>query len=51
MRVNTRARTVEVRTCEATRDVSALQKAVDFLNAFMLGITLYSFKSPIYSYG
>eukprot|EP00389_Voromonas_pontica_P011859 GDKH01018167.1.p1 GENE.GDKH01018167.1~~GDKH01018167.1.p1 ORF type:complete len:278 (+),score=57.22 GDKH01018167.1:94-927(+) len=37
VRMNTKRRCVEVRTSKDTSDISALQKAYDFLRAFMLG--------------
>eukprot|EP00761_Pharyngomonas_kirbyi_P012364 gb/GECH01012391.1/.p1 GENE.gb/GECH01012391.1/~~gb/GECH01012391.1/.p1 ORF type:complete len:684 (+),score=165.09 gb/GECH01012391.1/:1-2052(+) len=37
IRMNTKNRCVEIRSSKHTEDVGALQKAVDFLEAFMLG--------------
>eukprot|EP01098_Paradermamoeba_levis_P007134 TRINITY_DN295_c0_g1_i2.p1 TRINITY_DN295_c0_g1~~TRINITY_DN295_c0_g1_i2.p1 ORF type:complete len:267 (+),score=84.24 TRINITY_DN295_c0_g1_i2:107-802(+) len=37
IRMNTKNRTVELRTSEFTDDIGALQKAADFVQAFMLG--------------
>jgi len=37
VRMNTKSKAVELRTSEHTDDVGALQKAVDFLRAFVLG--------------
>jgi len=40
IRMNTRNRQVELRTCEQTIDPNALQKSADFVRAFMLGFDL-----------
>jgi len=40
IRMNTKTRTVELRTSELTEDVGSLQKAADFLQAFMLGFEI-----------
>lgn len=40
VRMNTKRRCVEVRTCKTTEDVGAIQKGSDFLKAFMLGFDL-----------
>lgn len=37
VRMNTRDRAVELRTCKRTLDTSALQKGADFIKAFSLG--------------
>lgn len=37
IRMNVRSRQVELKTCEATTEPSALQKSADFVKAFMLG--------------
>uniref|UniRef100_A0A0G4FPY0 K Homology domain-containing protein n=1 Tax=Chromera velia CCMP2878 TaxID=1169474 RepID=A0A0G4FPY0_9ALVE len=37
VRMNTKRRGVEIRTSPETKDISALQKAADFVRAFMLG--------------
>jgi len=37
IRMNTKKRAVEIRTSEHTQEIGALQKAADFLTAFMLG--------------
>jgi len=37
IRMNTRNRCVELRTSELTEDIGSLQKATDFVQAFMLG--------------
>merc|ERR1719498_389112 len=38
--MNVRARQVEIKTCEETEEVGALQKAADFIRAFMLGFEI-----------
>lgn len=38
--MNTKRRTVELRTSKATEDVGAIQKGADFLKAFMLGFEM-----------
>eukprot|EP00052_Salpingoeca_macrocollata_P033411 m.8321 g.8321 ORF g.8321 m.8321 type:complete len:233 (+) comp5103_c0_seq1:114-812(+) len=40
IRMNTKHRQVEIKTCEATEDPGALQKAADFVKAFMLGFAV-----------
>jgi RNA-binding protein PNO1 len=40
IRMNTKTRCVELRNSEYTEDISALQKGVDFIQAFMLGFEL-----------
>eukprot|EP00053_Salpingoeca_punica_P015784 m.146061 g.146061 ORF g.146061 m.146061 type:complete len:186 (-) comp16799_c5_seq1:238-795(-) len=40
IRMNTKSRHVELKTCEATEDPSALQKGADFVKAFMLGFAV-----------
>ena len=40
VRMNTKRRAVELRTSDKTEDVSAIQKAADFLKAFMLGFEI-----------
>ena len=40
VRMNTKRRAVEIRTCSATEDIGAIQKAADFLKAFMLGFEI-----------
>lgn len=40
VRMNVKRRCVELRTSEHTQDVGALQKAADFLKAFMLGFSV-----------
>merc|ERR1712178_427910 len=37
VRMNTRRKAVEIRSSETTEDVGALQKAADYIKAFMLG--------------
>jgi len=37
VRMNTKNRSVEIRTSEHTEDIGSLQKATDFVQAFMLG--------------
>jgi len=37
IRMNTQTRNVELRTSEQTEEISSLQKATDFIQAFMLG--------------
>lgn len=37
VRMNTRRRSVEIRSSDATEDIGALQKAADYMKAFMLG--------------
>ncbi|GFW72619.1 RNA-binding protein PNO1 [Trichonephila clavipes] len=37
IRFNIKARMVELRTCEETKDLNAIQKAADFIHAFALG--------------
>lgn len=37
VRMNTRRRAVEIRNSEKTQDIGALQKAADYMKAFMLG--------------
>lgn len=40
VRMNTKRRAVELRTSNLTEDVGAIQKAADFLKAFMLGFEI-----------
>ena len=40
VRMNTKRRAVELRTCDKTEDIGAIQKAADFLKAFMLGFEI-----------
>jgi len=40
VRMNTKRRTVEIRTSQHTEDPGAIQKASDFLKAFMLGFDI-----------
>ena len=40
VRMNTKRRAVELRTSEHTEDIGAIQKAADFLKAFMLGFEI-----------
>jgi len=40
IRMNTRSKTVEIRTSQHTDDIGALQRAEDFLRAFMMGFDL-----------
>lgn len=40
IRMNTHSRQVEIKTCEATEDPGALQKAADFVKAFTLGFAV-----------
>eukprot|EP00300_Choanocystis_sp_HF-7_P030912 c39924_g1_i1.p1 GENE.c39924_g1_i1~~c39924_g1_i1.p1 ORF type:complete len:239 (-),score=60.62 c39924_g1_i1:62-778(-) len=40
IRVNTKLKCVEIRTCEATEFEGALQKATDYVKAFLLGFEL-----------
>lgn len=37
IRMNTRSRNVELRTCVDTEDIGALAKAAEFVRAFVLG--------------
>ncbi|GFQ66515.1 RNA-binding protein pno1 [Trichonephila clavata] len=37
IRFNTKAKMVELRTCEETKNINAIQKAADFIRAFALG--------------
>jgi len=37
VRFNLKTRQVEIRTCKETKDISYLQKAADFVKAFLLG--------------
>merc|ERR1719171_611233 len=37
VRMNTRRKAVEIRSSDATEDIGALQKAADYMKAFMLG--------------
>ncbi|KAJ2555110.1 pre-rRNA-processing protein pno1 [Coemansia sp. RSA 1933] len=39
IRMNPKGRMVEIRTCEETEDVGAIQKAADFVRAYCLGFT------------
>ncbi|KAJ2784303.1 pre-rRNA-processing protein pno1 [Coemansia javaensis] len=39
IRMNPKARMLEVRTCEETEDMGSVQKAADFLRAYCLGFT------------
>ncbi|KAJ2382569.1 pre-rRNA-processing protein pno1, partial [Coemansia sp. RSA 2559] len=39
IRMNPKSRMIEIRTCEATEDVGAIQKAADFVRAYCLGFT------------
>lgn len=40
VRMNTKRRCVEIRSWKETKDIGAVQKAADFLKAFMLGFEL-----------
>mmetsp|Transcript_4596 Transcript_4596/g.11799 ORF Transcript_4596/g.11799 Transcript_4596/m.11799 type:complete len:259 (+) Transcript_4596:132-908(+) len=40
IRMNTKTRHVELRTCDETEDSGALQKSADFVKAFMLGFAV-----------
>ncbi len=40
IRMNTHNRSVEIRTSEQTEDIAHLQKAEDFVKAFVLGFDL-----------
>ena len=40
VRMNTKRRAVELRTSSLTEDIGAIQKAADFLKAFMLGFEI-----------
>ena len=40
VRMNTKRRAIEMRTSPETEDIGAIQKAADFLKAFMLGFEL-----------
>ena len=40
VRMNTKRRAVELRTSDKTTDIGAIQKAADFLKAFMLGFEI-----------
>merc|ERR1711860_258557 len=37
IRFNLKSRNVEIKTCKETKDIGALQKAADFVRAFILG--------------
>lgn len=37
IRFNLKTRNVEIKTCKETKDIGALQKAADFVRAFILG--------------
>ncbi|KAI9503096.1 hypothetical protein BX070DRAFT_191779 [Coemansia spiralis] len=39
VRMNPKTRMIEIRTCEETEDVGAIQKAADFVRAYCLGFT------------
>ncbi|KAJ1786653.1 pre-rRNA-processing protein pno1 [Coemansia sp. RSA 2399] len=39
IRMNPKTRVIEIRTCEETEDVGAIQKAADFVRAYCLGFT------------
>ena len=40
VRMNTKRRSVELRTSDKTEDIGAIQKAADFMKAFMLGFEI-----------
>ncbi|KAG8179068.1 hypothetical protein JTE90_010098 [Oedothorax gibbosus] len=40
IRFNLKAKLVEIRTCEETKDIGALQKAADFIRAFAMGFNV-----------
>jgi RNA-binding protein PNO1 len=40
VRMNTRRRAVEIKTSKHTKDIGSIEKAADFLKAFMLGFEL-----------
>jgi len=40
VRMNTKGKCVEIRTCDKTEDISAMQKSEEFLKAFMCGFDL-----------
>jgi len=40
VRMNTKGKCVEIRTCDKTQDISAMQKSEEFLKAFMCGFDL-----------
>lgn len=40
VRMNTKGKCVEIRTCDKTVDISAMQKSEEFLKAFMCGFDL-----------
>lgn len=40
IRMNTKKRCVELRTCKKTKDAGALQKAADFVKAFVMGFSI-----------
>jgi RNA-binding protein PNO1 len=40
VKMNPKQKCVEIRTCESTQDVSAIQKSEEFLKAFMCGFDL-----------
>jgi RNA-binding protein PNO1 len=40
IRFNSKTRSVELKTSELTEDLSAIQKGVDFLEAFMMGFEI-----------
>merc|ERR1712078_510943 len=45
MRMNLKTRRVEVKTTKDTRDAGALQKAADFVHAFLLGFEVKDVKT------
>ena len=41
IRMNTKKKCVELKTSKFTEDATAMQKGVDFLKAFMMGIDVF----------
>lgn len=46
VRMNVKLRSVELRTSELTQETQALQKAADFVKAFLLGFDVSDGESP-----
>ena len=40
VRMNVKTKSVELRTCEETEDIGALQKGADFVRAYTLGFDI-----------
>jgi RNA-binding protein PNO1 len=47
VRMNVKLRSVELRTSELTQETQALQKAADFVKAFLLGFDVSDGESPV----